>query len=228
MGLILDLLIISLAIIFIINGYKNGLFKSFINILGVVSSLAISTFLAKHASEIIYKTFVHDYLTNKINNSIYSNATVVSKSQDILGIFPKFIVEIFNYNGLSLRDVENTLKATSQNASSSIIELFKPTIVNLISNILLIIFLALFFILLKFITKHCKFTKVPIIGKADAILGASFGLIKYFILLIVLFNVFYFLFPIFFSSSTISTNELIDQTFILKYIKNYQFNFFNY
>ena len=227
MNFILDILVIALIIFFVVNGYKKGFFRSILGFIGFVATITISIFLTNFSSNLIYDIFIKPSIVNNINNTIYNNysdlpSSLTNKTLDGL---PKLFTDLFFKSGHSSNEIELILKEKSTNSALAISDLFRPLIVHFISTILFFIFVALLLFLLRFILKHCKITKIPIIGKVDSLLGAVLGFFKGVIISAIILNVLLFIVPIFNSESTMFSKKNLDDTYVSRYIVEPTSNF---
>ena len=227
MNFILDLLVIAFIIFFVVNGYKKGFFRSILGFIGFIATVTISIFLTNFSSNLIYDIFIKPSIVNNINNTIYNNysdlpSTLTGKTLDGL---PKLFTDLFFKSGHNSNEIELILKEKSTNSASAISDLFRPLIVHFISTILFFVFVTLLFFLLRFILKHCKITKIPIIGRVDALLGAVLGFFKGIIISAIILNVLLFIVPIFNSESIMFSRENLGDTYISRYIVEPTSNF---
>ena len=227
MNFILDILVIALIIFFVVKGYKKGFFRSILGFIGFIATVTISIFLTNFSSNLIYDIFIKPSIVNNINNTIYNNysdlpSTLTGKTLDGL---PKLFTDLFFKSGHNSNEIEFILKEKSSNSADLISDLFRPLIVHFISTILFFVFVVLLLFLLRFILKHCKITKIPIIGRVDALLGAVLGLFKGIIISAIILNVLLFIVPIFNSESTMFSRENLNDTYVSRYIVEPTSNF---
>lgn len=227
MNFILDILVLSLVVFFVVKGYKKGFFRSILGFIGFIATITISIFLTNFSSNLIYDIFIKPSIVNNINNTIYNNYSDLPSSltNKTLDAMPKLFTDLFFKSGHNSNEIELILNEKSGNSASAISDLFKPLIVHFISTILFFLFAFLLLFLLRFILKQCKITKIPIIGKVDALLGAVLGFFKGIITSAIMLSVLLFVVPIFNSESKLFSKENLNDTYVSRYIVEPTSNF---
>lgn len=220
MNFILDIFVLVLIIFLVVKGYKKGFFRSILGFIGFIATITISVFLSNFSSNLIYDIFIKPSIVNNINNTIYNNYSDLPSnlSSKALDNMPKLFTDLFFKSGHDSNEIESLLREKSTNSAYAVSDLFKPLIVHFLSTIIFFIFVALLLFLLRFILKNCKITKIPIIGKVDALLGAILGFFKGIIISAIILNVLMFAVPIFNANPVIFSKENLNKTYVARYI----------
>lgn len=223
MGIAFDILVIVLAIIFIVSGYKRGLIRSILGFLSIILATMLAAFLSFYSSVFIYENFVESAIIKATNDSISNNELIneTQKSQNLLKKFPSFLINASDNKGNLEKNVEHLMRKGVLNAGAGVANLFKDAAVGLIRTLLFFIFLTLLLFAFKFLLKFINISKVPIFGFVDSLFGAIFGLLKYAIFVIIFFNALRFLLPAFNSEDSFLKDSSVNKGVFSENIKDF-------
>ncbi len=191
MGVIIDLLFISIALVFLWMGFKKGFLKSVIGLIILVVSVMISYIFSPILAETYFNNFVYNDLVNKINKLLSSGDVLKDVRNEklfFINSLPQFVLD----------DILKTINGQG-NKAVEIVAILKPIIMDMIvlfmfSIILLISFFA-FNIIFKFVL---TLPKLPLVGFLDSVLGLGIGALKFLIfvfIMVVIFNTVFILIP---------------------------------
>ncbi|MCL2311202.1 MAG: CvpA family protein [Firmicutes bacterium] len=213
-SIVLDAIVYLSALMFLISGWHKGVVRSFINFLGAIIALSLSSFLALHTSDYIYKSFIKDILVKKIKEAVIVSSSDINR-------FPDYLKFVLNLKGIG----EDSLLKIVNDVSSDII-LYK-IVSPLVNNVLRIILCSfMFWLIMIIVRKISKSTSsmfaIPILKGVNSFLGAIFGLLKG-ILMIWLFILFLKIFLIYWQKPLkIFSAQSINSTSV--FVKFYNFN----
>ena len=226
-GIVIDVAIVALIAIFAIIGLRKGFFKSVLSLFSTVVVLLISIFGAG--------------LLAKLINKIYDFTGLIAGKlcKSIAGMNPSFYGEAIP-NGVSGADIVNNIPANTNGFLKKLMSyVLKPlsasdiegaTVAEIVSGsfasvIMLIISAIILFILIKIVLALVsKFfdniTRNRVFGATNKLLGAGFGAVKGFIVVIVFTTVLTFMTVVPFINTKL-TPIIQDNTRIARPIYNY-------
>ncbi len=225
--MIIDIIIIAIIALLTIIGYKRGIVKSLYGLIIIALAGFLAYLCGKLLAELIYDNFIFASISDSVNKSFASskvNSTEVSSN--IFESIPDYLTNMLSGFGITQRGFATTLNSASdfsQNAVLTAVEkVIKPIIVSAISVFFIIILFILFILLLKLIGRFIlKLFKLPGIRWINAILGGAFGLLEG--VLIVLIAVIIIRISSSFTNNSLVSKELIESSYIFKYIYNLDF-----
>ena len=201
-GIVLDLVLVAIVLLFCHKGKKDGFAKTLIGFLGFFIAIILAALLCKPIANFAYTSFAQKPVENAIETAIYAQANSIQEKapsvdeiltgiEDALENAPEFLK-----NALALEEKREQLAAQineiytaditalSQNAAEIIV---KPIIVMVLSGV---VFILLFFILMlicSLLAKSLKLVnKIPLLGGVNALLGGLIGLLKGIIVVIII------------------------------------------
>ena len=174
MGIIVDLIIIAIILLFIFMGYKKGLTGSLIKLLSFVISIVLAFVLYRPISNIIIeKTQIDDNIRSTIVNVFEQEDNSEEKDKKM----PSTMLDEINTN------IEN---ATEQ-AKSAIIEETSKTIINITSGLIVFIIARIILFVISIFVK--QITQLPIIKQADDIGGIAYGAVEGIVIVYILLSI---------------------------------------
>lgn len=187
---IIDIVLVLVAIILIIVGYKKGFIKKLISLAGVLVIVVFSAALCGQFSEFMIH---HDIFYPSIYESILNNITGNFEEQGITLNFitvsealeqglnvPKFFAD-FICNGIE----EGSAQLPAIEAASRIAEYLSSIVMTIISFFVLLIGTFLLVLILKLVADALRTNKL--IKIVDGMLGAIFYIAVYAVIVCVLF-----------------------------------------
>ena len=194
MGIVIDLIVISFVLLSVFYGYKKGLAKVGLRMLGFLISIIITFVLYRPISMMIIENTTIDEM---IQSKIISNIGIQQEGQD-------------NY-------IEKSIIESTQNNMLS--ELAKPLSYNLIYISVMFLLFIISKIILFFIASLTNVvTSMPIINQFNKIGGILYGIIVSF------FVIYLVLLIISFAARYNSNNQIyniINNTYITKFLYEY-------
>ncbi len=191
-GLIIDIVIVALIVIFAIIGYRKGFLQSLISLFSWVVCLVVAIFAAKYVAQWIngiydFSGFIGDKIANGLNSidemftkpiSAYSSANDIISNlpSDMNGLLKQLIKVVF-----SNANFDNTSEET---VASFVGGALGHICMIIISAILTFIALKIVIALLSRLFDNISRTKI--LGGLNKILGLLFGVLKIGIVIIAL------------------------------------------
>lgn len=215
MGLELDILVIIILAVFVVIGFRNGIARTVVSVVGTLIASALSMFLANPVAEGIYNGVIKTSLTEKIEDAMKMSSQTGSGNliDNILNTMPDFVNRsLFNF-GISTKEFSTAIS----HGASAIEELLSSIIISFIS---VFVSLFLFIILMVIIKLVSKMIVAAIddsaIGTVNRFLGALIGLVEGFVVVIVIAFVIRIAVPHFEKTPKIISEESISQSTVFK------------
>lgn len=201
---VIDLLLVILAVVIIVLSAKKGFVASCLDAVSVVLSGFAAYKFFEPVAEWVYNLFVHDLVMTSFARALddmSSKLTVPEKITGMIESLPQSAVKIAEGMGFSLESVIGTVNQSLANDKDAFIsEVTDKIAYNIMITITeIIVFIALFVIICVLIRLFANFfsdnlKKIPLVGKADTLLGGVLGAVKGAIVLVVVTTVLYIIF----------------------------------
>ena len=165
MGIVVDLIIVAVMLLFIFLGYKKGLTGSLIKLLSFVIAIVLAVILYKPVGNVVIEnTTIDDNIRTSLNETfgVQENKQEEKNEENV----PSSIMNNIN------KEIEN---ATDE-VKTNVIDETTKTVVYVGSAI--VIFLAVKVVLLIVSLFTSQITKIPIIRQVDKIGGLAYGAIE--------------------------------------------------
>lgn len=165
MGIVVDLIIVAVMLLFIFLGYKKGLTGSLIKLLSFIIAIVLAVILYKPVGNaVIENTTIDDNIRTSLNATfgVQENKQEEKNEENV----PSSIMNNIN------KEIEN---ATDE-VKTNVIDETTKTVVYVGSAI--VIFLAVKVVLLIVSLFTSQITKLPVIRQVDKIGGLAYGAIE--------------------------------------------------
>lgn len=182
MGVIVDLIIIAIVLLFIIVGYKKGLTGSLIKLLSFAIAVVLALILYKPvANTIIQRTQIDENLENAIITTFISQENNQIKQEKKQSNMPETIV-----NNINTQIDEATAEAKNAIVENTAMKTTK-TIINIGSGILIYIIVRFILFIISIFAK--QITKLPIIKQMDKTGGIIYGILEGMVIVYILLSI---------------------------------------
>ena len=166
MGIIVDLIIVAIILLFIFIGYKKGLTGSLIKLLSFIIAVAVAFFLYKPVAKTVTEnTVIDDNIRTTLRATLgveEKNDTKDVKEENV----PSTIMDNIN------KEIENATDEVKNN----VIENTTTTIVNVGSAIVIFLVVRILLVLISLFAKIL--TDLPVIKQVDKLGGLAYGAIE--------------------------------------------------
>lgn len=193
-----DIILGAILLLVVVLSAIRGIIKTVLDMVGMMAALIGARLASPFLAPVLYKTFVQpkvlDALTREygaLSATVSSNAGRVVDSLDFL---PKALVRYINANGIMNTDAVNrALQSTVGTASELESKLISPVLTSIMQALCFIAILIILGIIFRIISTLVarSIQKTKKIRKADHILGAVFGILKGFVVVLIMVAVFY-------------------------------------
>lgn len=179
-----DLIMLAITLVLTIIGFARGAVKTILSVIGGIISYALSYALGNRLAEPVYNCFLKESVNNEISLHITDlleneGGNIGDSLTDILPDSLQFFIsdtELVN----SLNNVAGDTTAQVVDSATQIIQqVAEPIFIGFISICITIILFILFNALITVLLHLSDFIdKIPIIGKANRIVGAIIGFLS--------------------------------------------------
>ena len=202
MGILIDIVVISILLLNIIMGYKKGLINVIFSICAFLIAIVITLVLYKPVSNIIIEnTDIKQNIKTMIINNKKEEQTQEKKQNNI-----------YTY-------IENAAQNVAAEAKDKAVETMAETIatkaIEIITCVILFILTRIILIVLKFLTKTIE--HLPIIKQCNEIGGLIYGILKGLIIIYLILTVMFLVISIR-ENGTIA--NAIEQSYVTKFFYN--------
>lgn len=175
MGIVVDLIIIAVLLMFIFIGYKKGLTGSLIKLLSFIIALILAFVLYKPvASMIIKNTQMDENIKITITNTLGGEKKTNTDAENKM---PSKMVE----------NITSEIENATEEAKTVIIDETAKTIINVTSGIIVFIAVRLILVIVSLFVN--QITKLPIIKQVDKIGGIAYGAIEGLIIVYIILSI---------------------------------------
>lgn len=163
MGIIVDLIIIAVVLLFIFLGYKKGLTGSLIKLLSFIIAIVVAFVLYKPVANAVIENTVID---DNIRATLRATLGVEDKTENTEENVPSTIMDNIN------KEIEN---ATDE-VKANVIDQTTITIVNIGSGIVIFLAVRVILVIISLFVKIL--TDLPVIKQVDKLGGLAYGAIE--------------------------------------------------
>ena len=163
MGIIVDLIIIAVVLLFIFLGYKKGLTGSLIKLLSFIIAIVVALVLYKPVANAVIENTVID---DNIRTTLSATLGVEDKTENTEENVPSTIMNNIN------KEIEN---ATDE-VKANVIDQTTITIVNIGSGIVIFLAVRVILVIISLFAKIL--TDLPVIKQVDKLGGLAYGAIE--------------------------------------------------
>lgn len=163
MGIIVDLIIIAVVLLFIFLGYKKGLTGSLIKLLSFIIAIVVAFVLYKPVANAVIENTVID---DNIRATLSATLGVEDKTENTEENVPSTIMNNIN------KEIEN---ATDE-VKANVIDHTTITIVNIGSGIVIFLAVRVILVIISLFAKIL--TDLPVIKQVDKLGGLAYGAIE--------------------------------------------------
>lgn len=185
MSITLDILVIIIVAVFAFLGYKKGIARTVISIIGTVISSVLTMILSNPIAEAIYFGGFNKTIIDKVNDAsaLLKRSGTGTLMEKILETMPDFVSNSLPGFNISKAD----LSAAAANSPQKVEELLRPIVISFISLIVSIVLFVLISIIVKVVSKFIA-DRIDdwALGTVNKFLGAVVGIIEGFVLVLMI------------------------------------------
>lgn len=226
--MILDIIIVSIVLLFALIGLKRGIAKTIYGLLCLAIAGILAYLCGKLLAEFVYNNYILNSITESVKTSFESSSVNSAKvSENVFTALPGVFSGVLQGMGITQKGFATSIDSASsftQSATMTVVDnVISPVLISFLSVGFTILMFIIFMLLLKFVIgrKILKLFELPVIKWVNAllgfVLGVGEGILIVFICVLVLR-----LFSFFSSDPTIS-KELIDSSYLFSLIYYWDF-----
>lgn len=230
---IFDIVLLLVTVVIIIVSAKRGFVISLLSTVSVALSGFLSYKFTKPLTEFIYSSFLYDKIETKLMEvltGLSQNVSYGDKIQAMIDSIPTGIVNASQGLGFNLNFAVESLQLDLF-TNEAIVKAFMDNIGSyIIKSVLEIVVFVVLFAVLSVVFKYISLLfnklvrKIPVVGKANTILGGVLGLVKALVTVVVICLV---VCPIVFAIDIPKLENIISHSFVYQFIiENSIFNNF--
>ncbi|MBO4694207.1 MAG: CvpA family protein [Clostridia bacterium] len=182
MGIILDLIIIGIIVLSIFLSARHGFIRSFIEVVGFIAAIVIAFTISSPLANATYDKIIGPKIVSNIQQITSEGGGSVAKK--IWDSFPSIIKRNTRELGINeetfLYDVDSAISSGASDSAAKISkDVTKPLIVRITSGFYTTVLVGVLLIFTRFLAKFLNRTlSVSLIGRINAFLGGTMGLVK--------------------------------------------------
>lgn len=202
MGIIIDLVLVSILLINIVIGYKKGLINVIVSILAFFVAIIATFILYKPISVVVMKNTTID---DTIKNAIVKNNEEASSEdgKKNMSVIEEYIASKIGEKAIETKDEAVELVADTVSIKA----------VEIITAVGLFIIVRILAILLKFLTG--AISEIPIIEQFNQVGGVIYGILKSIVIIYIILLVLFFAVSI---NGKGMLQNAIDSSYITKFL----------
>lgn len=174
MGIIVDLIIIAVVLLFIFIGYKKGLTGSLIKLLSFIIAVVLAFVLYKPvANMVIEKTEIDENIKEAITRTFNQENDDESTNK--------------NESSTMLENINNEIENATNEAKTVVIEETTKTIINVASAIVIYTVVRIILLIISIFVN--QITKLPLIKQVDEIGGIIYGAVEGIVIVYIILSI---------------------------------------
>lgn len=215
-GFILDFLLVLCFIVFLVNGFRNGLVRSFLSFVGMAVALILSLHISSMISNAIYSNIIEGILVENVRKSITSGNM---DTQAITDRMAGYASGYFSVYGITKDNIIHIISSGTNDAPEKLVRLFAPVVISLMEAVLMtIIFIVLMIAVRIGIKAISGIFRLPVLRQMDGALGAIFGALKGYIFIVIVTFAAGIILPTINNTSGLLSNDTIMSTAIFRHV----------
>ena len=226
--MILDIIIVSIVLLFALIGLKRGIAKTIYGLLCLAAAGVLAYLSGKLLAEFVYNNYILSSITESVKSSFESSSVNSSKvSESIFTTLPGVFSAMLAGMGITQKGFATSINSashfTQSTTMSTVNNIITPVLISFLSVGFTILLFIIFMLILKFVIgrKILKLFKLPVIKWVNALLGFVLGLGEGVLIVIICIIVLKIV-SLFSSDPTIS-KELIDSSYLFSSIYYWDF-----
>ena len=182
-ALILDVCVVIIFLFFAIMGFKKGILKSFLSLVGSLFAVIFAVYFSDIFSKAIYFNFISPQIEEQVRSvsgTSFLNCDILFSKLafPFSGFLPRF--------GITTEEVNHIINnSTAEVLPSKISEILYPVIANVLKSVLVIVLFVILIFVMKFLSRFAlRFFKTQFLKSTNSILGGVFGVFKGYVVIV--------------------------------------------
>ncbi len=217
MSVLLDILVIAVIGLFCFFGFRKGIVRSIVSIIGTLAVSAVAVLFSDPIAEGIFRTVLEPSLEEKVENSLklaeQSGASATSVLSSLENSLPSYITDsMFNF-GVTDKELSSALS----NGAQAVTTLLEPVVVSFISAVVSVIIFVVLSVLVRIISRFiCRAVDSSPVGTLNKVVGAVMGIVEGFVIVFVIMFIIRIAVPHMANVPEIISDETISETTVFK------------
>ncbi len=224
MGTVIDLLLITVVIIFVVMGARKGFARTLLSFLAKIASIIIAYFVSDMYADVVYEKFFKESVVGTLEANIDSTISSGKLSEQIMSVwenlpdFLKGIGDVFRLDIMAFKGEIDDISLSEGMATSLEQTIAGPLAIAVCRILLFALVSFVASILLSIIVNLiCKVVQLPVLRSANKLLGAILGLMNGLICVFIISFI-----------CTIASGLIVSDAFAEAVNSSYIINFFAY
>lgn len=221
---LLDAVLVVLLVLFIWRGIKKGVAKSFAEFIGTIIAGVLAILIASFLAHLIFNTLIRSSLESSIAETIRRSAgtSVTEQVEAVIDALPGFVSNFLSAGGDTFEKISGALNGAVENAAVAVTDLAAPVFIGLIRVILVFVLFVLLMFLVKLLARGVETVfGLVLLNQVDSFLGGLLAILKCMVFLLIICAIIKTAIPMMQHPPGLLSQESIDQTFVFKYIYNF-------
>lgn len=189
MGTAIDIVLAAVVIVFAGLAYKKGFLRTIFEVVAVILAIFCAFKVAEPASKTIYKNFLEENITKKIEDTLPETSGIASyskKAEVVVECVPEFIFSVAKGTGITKEVIAQKIGAGNYNGATAadgiVKNIVEPIAVPVLKSIFFMVFALVFAFLLRYFAKLISVAVTKDKGiSVNKLLGCIFGAAKGFV-----------------------------------------------
>lgn len=227
MSIVFDIAVVAIVVLLVFLGYRRGFVRTALNLVGHLAAAVLAFLLSSPIADWIFRTFLRGSSVDLIVNGLSDMTAEQNLSEVVEKAFSAIpeSIRTFAPEG-AFEDVRNQLMQTvpthSEIANTIVDQLVAPIATTILQLLLFLILFLLFCVVVKLVSRMLKIIdKLPLIGSINSTLGLVVGLAEAVVFLAFFTGIVAMLIQMSGNQWAALNQDVVDQTFIFKYIYEY-------
>lgn len=189
MSIYLDIGVVVILVIAMITGWRRGVARSLIRLLGAVGSLILSSLLASSLAPYVFEALVRPSLTGKIEQALAASPAqdIAQKLQELFNALPQFVSSLLEQYGITNGRMEQILASGTQDTAKTLVDTISPAVVEPIRVVLMFLLFLILMVVVGILARAVgRIFRLPVLRQADSLIGLVVGLFSGVVVLLVI------------------------------------------
>ena len=180
MGIVWDLVLVGVCVLFVASGARRGFIRSAAHFLGTAIAACFAALLGGVAAQWVFDTFFRSALAERVGDSLASlgNGDTFTAVQQVFASLPEFLLRALEAAGITAASVTEAMAGQTGQAADLIVSALSPVFVGFLKVLAVIVLFCLFMIVVRLAANLLSAAfQLPLLNGVNALLGGVFGLL---------------------------------------------------
>jgi len=181
MGILFDVILVAVAALFLIRGWKKGAVKTLISFLGTIAAVVAAFTVGFMLADTVYQIFFENRLLKALSDAL-ANSVGVPLTEQINVLWeqlPQWLAGLLQSSVSADRLQEILVTDSADTAQLLLDSVIRPVVIALLRVILTLILLVVFQLLVKLLAKTGdKIASLPLLTQINSVAGILIGAVK--------------------------------------------------